>query len=164
MAKLERIEALKAKMKKIAGQYANAEAAVGYTAAAAIMIHENLEMKWKGIPRNPRLRETKSGKHHANPRPRKTEPKGLFWDPQGKGQSKFLEAPARYLSKELGQIVARAMQKSRTMAQALLLAALRLGKESMLLVPVDTGNLKSSIWYSVNNGERVPFNGGTAVE
>ncbi len=59
---------------------------VGYTAAYAIYVHENVEMKLKGLPRQ---------KPH----------KGFYWDPQGKGQSKFLEEPARRLAPQLRQII-----------------------------------------------------------
>lgn len=49
---------------------------VGYTAFYAMFVHENVEMKWKGLPR--------TAPSHGN-----------YWDPAGRGQSKFLEAPAR---------------------------------------------------------------------
>lgn len=49
---------------------------VGYTAAYAMYVHENVEMKLKGQPRRPPA-------------------KGNYWDPPGRGQAKFLEAPAR---------------------------------------------------------------------
>lgn len=45
---------------------------VGYTAAYAIFVHENVEMKGKG-------------------KPRQAPSKGNYWDPVGRGQSKFLE-------------------------------------------------------------------------
>lgn len=154
MAKVEGIEGLKAKMKKIAEQYKNVSVTVGYTAAYAMYVHENIEMKWKGIPRDPRLRETKSGKHQDNPRPRKVNPHGLFWDPQGQGQAKFLEAPARYLKPELRNIVAMIGKRTKSLTKALIAAALRLGRESMTLVPVDLENLKISCGYRVDEGER----------
>jgi hypothetical protein len=49
---------------------------VGYTAFYAMFVHENVEMKQKGQPRRP-------------------PSKGNYWDPAGRGQAKFLEAPAR---------------------------------------------------------------------
>lgn len=137
MAKVEGvhkvIEALrKHAERKIAD--AEAEVIVGYTAAYAVHVHENLEMKWKGLPRSgetPPARFSGSGK-------------GLFWDPQGRAQSKFLEDPCRRLAPELGRIVREILQRGKSMIQALLVAGLRLQRESMLLVPVDTGNLKAS--------------------
>lgn len=61
---------------------------VGYTAAYAIYVHENLEMKLKGQPRTP------------NP-----PHKGRYWDPQGRGQSKFLEQPMRTEAKEMRKMI-----------------------------------------------------------
>lgn len=153
MAKLQNIEALRAKMRKIAGQYVEASVAVGYTAAYAVYVHENLEMKLKGISRDPRERQTKSGKHLDTPRDRKTEPKGSFWDPQGQGQAKFLEAPARYLKSELAAIVVRWMKRKASMCMALYQAGLRLQAESQTLVPVDTGNLKSRAFTRIESGK-----------
>lgn len=49
---------------------------IGYMALYAMWVHENVEMKLRGQPR---------------PAPHK----GNYWDPAGRGQSKFLEAPAR---------------------------------------------------------------------
>lgn len=51
---------------------------VGYTAFYAMFVHEMVEMKLKGLPREP------SPPHRGN-----------YWDPAGRGQAKFLEAPAR---------------------------------------------------------------------
>lgn len=62
------------------------------------------------------------------------------------GQAKFLEQPARQLSNDgtLGDIVRKAIQDGKTMAQALLLAGLRLQRDSQQLCPVLTGNLRNS--------------------
>lgn len=57
---------------------------VGYTAAYALHVHENVEMKLKGQPRNTQ---------------------GRYWDPQGRGQAKFLEEPARRMEGELRRII-----------------------------------------------------------
>jgi len=101
------VEALRARAAKSkAGDQASV--VVGYTAAYAVYVHENLTA------------------HH----------------PQGR--AKFLEEPARLMRDELGQIVATALRDGRTVGQALLLAGLRLQRESMLLCPVDTGNLRAS--------------------
>ncbi len=95
---------------------------VGYTAAYALWVHESVEMKWEG-------EERRSGI-------------GEYWGPHG--QAKFLEAPARYLAAELGRIARTAIAKGATLAQALVLAGLRLQRESQMLVPVEYGNLKNS--------------------
>jgi len=63
---------------------------VGYTAAYAIYVHENVEMKLKGEPRNP-------------------PHKGRYWDPQGRGQSKFLEEPARRINADMRAIIHKEM-------------------------------------------------------
>lgn len=120
--------------------------AVGYTAANAAALHEDVEMKLRGFSRDPRVRRVEQGGDpaKARPRPRKREPKGRFWDPQGRGQAKFLEQPARDLQPELAADVARTMVNGGTLAQGLLVSGLHLQRESQLLVPVDTGNTKAS--------------------
>lgn len=60
------------------------------------------------------------------------------------GQAKFLESPFRANRVKYSRIVNDAVQKGRTLAEALLLAGLALQRDSQLLVPVDTGNLKNS--------------------
>lgn len=60
------------------------------------------------------------------------------------GQAKFLEEPARTLQPELARIVYTAVAKGASMAQALVMAGLRLQRESQLLAPVDTGAMKAS--------------------
>lgn len=61
---------------------------VGYTAAYALHVHENVAMKGKGKPRPSGL--------------------GNYWDPAGRGQAKFLEQPAREMIGELRQTVLKA--------------------------------------------------------
>lgn len=53
---------------------------VGYTAFYAMFVHEMVEMKGKGLPR-------------------RAPSQGNYWDPAGRGQAKFLEAPARDASR-----------------------------------------------------------------
>ena len=59
---------------------------VGYTANYAIYVHENVEMKLKGQPRLP-------------------PHKGKYWDPQGRGQAKFLEEPARRMRGAMRSVI-----------------------------------------------------------
>lgn len=59
---------------------------VGYEAAYAVFVHENIEMKLKGQPR-------------AKPS------KGRYWDPQGRGKSKFLEDPVKNNRVEILRLV-----------------------------------------------------------
>lgn len=81
---------------------------VGYTAAYAVHVHENLEAA------------------HPN------------------GQAKFLEQPLRELRHVLEGLITQALKGGSTLSQAILIACLRLQRESQLLVPVETGNLKNS--------------------
>lgn len=155
MAKVQNIEALKAKIKKIADGYKDCSVTVGYTAAYALQVHENIEMKGKGLPRGGHLGRHNGIVYYDEETKGDTSGKGFYWDPQGKAQAKFLEAPARYLTPELGKIVATVGKRTKSLVKALIAAALRLGRESMTLVPVDTGNLKSSIGYRVNEGSRI---------
>ncbi len=68
------------------------------------------------------------------------------------GQAKFLEYPAKLLKEELGHIVQDNLKKGRTISQALLIAGLRLQRESQKLVPVDTGALKGSAFTRLEIG------------
>lgn len=67
------------------------------------------------------------------------------------GQAKYLEQPARQLTNNgtLADIVAKAVVAGKTPAQALLLAGLRVQRESQQLVPVDTGALKNSAFTTL---------------
>jgi len=67
---------------------------VGYTAAYALFVHENVEMKLKGLPRPTTAAGTSQGS---------------YWDPPGRGQAKFLEEPARRLGPELIAIIKKEM-------------------------------------------------------
>lgn len=60
------------------------------------------------------------------------------------GQAKFLEQPARENAKEYGQAARSVVQKGGSLADGLLVAGLRLQRDSQELVPIDTGNLKAS--------------------
>lgn len=60
------------------------------------------------------------------------------------GQAKFLEQPARTLRNVLAGIVVKILQAGRSMAMALLTAALHLQRESQKLAPIETGALKNS--------------------
>ncbi len=135
----------------------NVSVVIGYTAGYAIYVHENMEiwppgMRLKGLPRGQGFRRdqktgivyvpstimnsgTAGGKH-----------RGFYWDPQGMAQPKFLERPARELSSNgiLGGIIVGILRTGRTVAEALLPAGLRLQRESQMLVPIDTGNLRAS--------------------
>ncbi len=68
------------------------------------------------------------------------------------GQAKFLEQPFRLLQGALAAMVRDGLRKGQTMTQALLMAGLRLQRESQLLCPVDTGALKGSAFTRVDRG------------
>lgn len=129
MAKVENLEKVVAYFGKKAAESKandNGSVVVGYTAQYAIFVHENLEMKLAGEPR--------------------TNGRGHYWDPQGQAGPKFLEQPAREMSGDgtFANILRTAAKKGLGLMQGLLLCGLRLQRESMLRVPVDTGNLKAS--------------------
>ena len=88
---------------------------VAYTAGYALFVHENTEV-------NKAARAKKGQK------------------------AKFLEDPTRTLanSGELGSIVTRVVRSGASIMKGLLVAGLRILRESDKEVPVDTGNLKGS--------------------
>ncbi len=120
----------------------NGDVIVGFNASYALAVHELVGMKLKGIPRDPRKRP--GIKHQANPRPRKVNPKGKFWDPQGRGQAKFLESAFRDLRRQTAATIADAVKGGASLIQALLIAGLGIQREAQKRVPVDLGNLKGS--------------------
>ena len=129
MAKLERADKVLAALKDLGkkGGGKKVSVAVGYTAKYALYVHENREiwppgMRLKGQPR----------------------PSGIatYWSPNG--QPNYLVGPFRRLAPDLATIVRTAVVRGSTLPQALLLAGLRLQRESQLLVPVEYGFLKAS--------------------
>lgn len=66
-------------------------------------------------------------------------------------QAKFLEQPARENAQEYAKIIREELQKRRTLAQALLKAGLKLQRDSMMLVPIDTGALRASAFTLLEN-------------
>ncbi len=97
---------------------------VGFSAAHALFVHENMESKTVGmnIPRRSGI--------------------GVYWGPAG--GPKFLEAPAREMGDELAGIVRDGVAAGMPLGQALLLAGYRLQAESMERVPVEHGKLRES--------------------
>lgn len=136
MPKMEGFERVQQTLLRMARKYSDGPittVVVGYTANYAIHVHENIEMKGKGLPRRKTL---SSGKN--------VKGRGFYWDPQGKAQAKFLEQPARELKREFSRIITTACKNGARLDKALLIAGLRLQRESQQLVPIDTGNLKAS--------------------
>jgi len=146
-------------LQKQSRRHNNVGVIVGYTAKYALPVHENREMKLKGLPRDPRKRP--NIKHQKNPRKRKFNPKGKFWDPQGRGQSKFLEEPFRVLQDTLVREIfattkSLGIHEGNGLDIGLFKAGLLLQRTSQELVPVDTGNLKGSAFTRLvhSNGGR----------
>lgn len=141
---IQKLKSLTEKFKQMAAKAnkdGNASVLVGYTANYALYVHENVEMKWRGFPRNMVVQRGEDGIAYTGYSSR-GKWRGLFWGPTG--QAKFLEAPARLLTEVFNEIVFTALKAKKTMSQALLLAGLRLQRESQKLVPIDTGNLRAS--------------------
>lgn len=67
------------------------------------------------------------------------------------GQAKYLEQPFRELAPELVRIVAAGLKGGLSWRDSLLMAGLRLQRESQELVPVDTGALRASAFTRVAN-------------
>ncbi len=129
--KIEKLKAvLDALQKRIneAKKASDTSAITGFTANYALYVHENLEMRLKGLPR-----PTHGGAS-----------RGYYWDPQGQAGPKFLEGPARELKDEVAKIVSEALKNGATLAQALVMGCLRIQREAMQRCPVDTGFLKAS--------------------
>lgn len=144
-------KALEAAAKKYSDQ-SQVAVVVGYNAKYALALHENVEMKWRGLPRDRSVRKDKDkaltvvtgyspakGKH------------GVFWGPTG--QAKFLEQPARELGPELGRMITTAVKNGAKLLQALVMAGMRLQRESQKIVPVEFGNLKGSAFTEEDTGK-----------
>ena len=105
-------------MEQLSRDTHDVEVIVGYTAAYAVYVHEDMNA---------------------------SHPRG--------GQAKFLEQPARELSKALGAVVVNIVKKGGTLLQGLYAAGLRLQAESQKLVPVDTGTLRASAFTEVTGDQ-----------
>ena len=123
-------------LRKLSQQHNNVGVIVGYTASYALHVHEMVGES--GRP--------KRGKGIKRRKPHK----GMYWDPQGRGQSKFLEQPFREHQKELLEIITTVIKaqgnfaKGAGLDKGLMVVGLYLQRLSQELVPVDTGNLKGS--------------------
>lgn len=152
MPEMEGFKKVQETLRKLASKYGNMKRVsviVGYTAKYAIHVHENIEMKGKGLPRTG-MRWSRENKRTGISIYKAA--KGFYWDPQGKAQAKFLEQPARELRKEFARIITTACSNGATIEQALLAAGLRLQRVSQQLVPVDTGNLRASAFTRKETG------------
>lgn len=73
---------------------------------------------------------------HERPTSRRSELAGKSW--------KYLEQPARGLQSELASIIRTVYKQTGSLVDGLILAGLRLQRESQEMVPIDTGALKAS--------------------
>lgn len=122
------IAMLKLKLKKAEADD-KAKVAVGFTAAYALYVHEMI------------------GPTYVTKQLRRKNKQGHI--PWQVGGPKFLEGPFRRLQKELVTIISKAYKAGATLRDALMLAGLRLQRESQLACPVDTGNLKNSAFTRI---------------
>lgn len=123
--KIDGIERVNAMLKRKEEEAKSASVIVGYTAAYAIFVHENMEPKNLGA---------------SKPRPSGL---GVFWGPSNYGP-KFLEGPAREYKDEIVKIILSTWAKTHNVLKSLLVGGLRLQRESQLRVPVEYGNLRAS--------------------
>lgn len=72
------------------GKGMDTRVSVGYTASYALFVHEAVGMVLAGQPR--------------------PQGRGLYWDPQGQAQAKFLETPMRTLKKQMYADIREAMK------------------------------------------------------
>ena len=115
----------------------NGDVIVGYAASYAMRVHEDAKAEARR-----RLIVKKFRKNTAKNKGKKRTLVKVSG--QRKPQWKFLEQPARELKGEMALIVVRAVKAGVPLVKALLIAGLRLQRESQKLVPVDTGNLRGS--------------------
>ena len=127
MARVENVKELQTILKKLRKESKRKDdgsVIVGYTANYALAVHETFEP--------------------APGATRKARTKGQ--------QGKFLEQPARTLVPELKRIVSKIAPVA-GIIKALVVAGLRIQRESQLLVPVDSGNLKGSAFIAIDRGK-----------
>jgi hypothetical protein len=139
MATVEGVPKLKAALEKLirrSRQVDSGNVIVGFNAFYALFVHENVEMKWRGQKRK-------------GTRPDGSKRRGKYWDPQGRGQSKFLEQPAREMKPEIAATIAANARRGAGLIKAMVVAGQRLQAASQKLVPVDLGNLKGSAFTEI---------------
>lgn len=132
LGKIKGLDSLVAKLRaKAAKEKKDGDVAVvvGYTQNYAVYVHEDLTKAHGAAFNVKHAAEIASGEEHTR---------------GADQQAKFLERPARENRQEYAAIVEDALKKGKTLAQALLLAGLKLQRDSQQLVPIDTGLLRAS--------------------
>ena len=134
MAKLEGLTKHLAQLQKKAAAAKkdnDAAVAVGFSAAYALIVHENIEAAHGAVYNEKWAADIAAGKKHS----------------RGENQqAKFLEQPLRENRKKYAKLIADALKQGKTMAQALLIAGLALQRDSQKLTPVDKGFLRASAY------------------
>lgn len=107
---------------------------VGFSADYAAAVHEAVGMVLQGQPRPSGI--------------------GLYWDPQGRAQAKFLETAVRRMryTGEVGKAVARTAKNTKSVLRGLRSGAIVIRNEAQRMVPVETGYLKASAFIRVEHG------------
>lgn len=150
---------------------ADVSVVVGYTTSYAVYVHEDLRAK-HGAAYNAAYIDQTPGK--VNPKTGKLGKTKISWNQAAKDigygtpghflyagkaktrgenqRAKFLEEPARVNREVYAKIVREVLADGKTLAQALLLAGLRLQRDSQEIVPVDTGMLRASAFTRLDVG------------
>lgn len=169
---LEKVVAqLRDRLAKTTGGDRNVSVLVGYTQEYAVYVHEDLRAahgarynalyisKKPGqvIKKTGKLGKTKISWNQAAIDMGYGNPDHFLYAGKAKTrgenqQAKFLEQPARENQDVYAGIIATALKQGKTMAQALLLAGLRLQRDSQAIVPVDTGMLRASAFTRLETG------------
>lgn len=137
MAQIEKLDSLMTKFRAraaIVGQDTNFSVAVGYSVKYALFVHENRNPKTlgQGIPRPSGL--------------------GFYWGPSAYGPG-FLTGPFRKLRKVLINLVFDAVKGGAQFSQGLMIAGLRLQRESQKLIPVEYGIARASAFTRLDKGK-----------
>lgn len=142
MAEIKNLNRLLSKLQAVSSEAKrnNVSVVVGYTAAYAVYVHENRQMKWRGFPRDRSIRLDGEGIARTGYTPQKR--RGLFWGPNGRAG--FLLDVMREMAPRLRAEIVNSMKAGVSLAKSLVRAGLLLQRESQKNVPVDTGNLRAS--------------------
>lgn len=128
--------------RKVAKYQRFPRATLGFSAPYAIYVHENMEQKWRGLPRRP------------NP------PKsGVYWGPAGEPKYLTRTLAAMRSSGRIRKIIVGTLDQGRSLREAVVGAMIEVIKEASLRVPVDTGLLRSSGFVQVGETVYQPTGG-----
>lgn len=135
MARVERVERVKAYLKSVSKRGDSCRAKVGYGMRYGIYVHEAVP----GAPNPPKTDAQRAAMMIAI---REREARGHV--PWSTGQPKFLEQPAREYAQEMADVIHKNLRNKESLETAVTRAAYFLLRKSMELVPVDTGALRAS--------------------